>query len=806
MKTLTYWLIACALASASWADPSFKASTAAGTPLYINVFSAALPKDLVSGDVTIQSAPVGDGKFLRLAVADQSTASFAVTSLALGKITELEVRFRYRSTAPFAARDRGSWVHVGFAKSDGSAAGTAAIICHPTSEWTDFSQIVPVPDGAAQCGLSFRMQELNGQFDIATLSIGEPANAPASTNTDEIEYAKAYRTKANLIYNKSGNAVTLADQGLTLKPLDPAAPYGFVLPDELCENPELIYEVECAFKPKWNSRESHGANMIFALGKNVHGADPDSFNLTFWGGNGIIARLKASDAAVGTQVLTPVSVSAGQRQVVKAKWSANECSLWLYGQPVARSVMPKPFVWHKGRTFYILAESLGSGLLNADIEQFAFRVYEPRVKAAFQGNARDLGYFTGPGPFATAVSFPAKNAKDFTSTIEVLDIQGKRIAALKPTSVTAETHDYRLPRLPFGWYQLEATLTGSGAEKKLLLPISITPAAATREPAEDSIYGITEEWGFGRDTFDPATADALLYRLSQMGIRWFRAWVCWSYIEESPGAYYWDGFDQFMALAEKHGITVYPVMMGGTQPFMVVPHAQRTHPFEVSAGFCLPPDMALWNHYVKAFATRYQGRIPYYQIWNEADTRQFLYPFKTEAYAALLNQTAATIRAADPKAKIGLGGFCAAYNNLTGTRHTDNDASYGFPEWYAQNPQADYDVIDLHLYSAGGPLQSWDATVPMMVGLGKYFAANGDGKKPVWNSETSFQSTDNPKLVGVAGGLFNVGLLSQELHAARVVQWHVQSKVVDIKHNFNYLVRGGSGPVVFGRDSACGWG
>ncbi|MEI8039225.1 MAG: sugar-binding protein [Verrucomicrobiota bacterium] len=793
MKSLTYWLIACVFTSPLWAEPALK--QAASKPLYLNAFTTDLPKDLVDGDVTIQNAPAGEGKFLRLAAADGSTTSFAVNRLPLVRLTELEVRFKYRSTSATASRDRGSWVHVGFGKSDGSAAGTAAIICQPTTQWKDFSQIVPVPDGAVQCGLSFRMQQLSGQFDIAKLYIGEPLKGPAAVNTEEIDYAKACRAKANLIYKKTAAAATLAGQGLTLKPLDLTEPYGFVLPDDLCDNPELTYEVECTFKPKWSSKETSKANMLFALGKNIQGGDPDSFNLTFWGGTSLIARIKASDAAVGTQVNTPVSVTAGQRFLVKARWSSNECTLWLNGQAVDRAVMPKPFVWHKGRTFYILGEGPGSGLLNAEIEQFALRVYEPKVKAAFQGSPCDLGYFTGAGPFATALFFPAKNAKTFASTIAVVDLQGKKIAAIRPSAVTAETHNYQLPPLPFGWYKLEATITGSGAEKKLQLPISITAAAATREPAAASLYGITEEWGFGRDSFDAASADALLYRLSQMGIRWFRVWVNWDYIEETPGAYYWDGLDQCLAIAEKHGITLYPCIMGGTKPFMVTPPAQRTHRFEVSAGFCLPPDMALWNNYVKAFATRYQGRIPFYQIWNEADTRQFLYPFKTEAYAALLKQTAAIIRAADPKAKICLGGFCAAYTNFTSTRHTDQDNAYGLPEWYAQKPQSDYDVIDLHLYSAGGPAQSWDATVPMMGPLRQFFAANGDGNKPVWNSETSFQSTDNPKLVGVAGGIFNVPLLSQEMHAARVVQWHVQSKALDIKHNFNYSVRGGGGPL-----------
>jgi len=137
-------------------------------------------------------------------------------------------------------------------------------------------------------------------------------------------------------------------------------------------------------------------------------------------------------------------------------------------------------------------------------------------------------------------------------------------------------------------------------------------------------------------------------RMSQMGIRWFRAWCNWDYIEESPVVYYWDSMDQFVGIAKKYGITIYPVIMGGSKPY--INPSDITH--DVAMGFRLPPDKTNFNNYVKAFATRYKGKFPYYQMWNEADTRLFLYPFKTEAYAAWLKETGAIIRAVDPATPI----------------------------------------------------------------------------------------------------------------------------------------------------------
>ena len=764
--------------------------------LYSNSFTTELAKGTFSGDVTIQSMPSGSGKYIQLSVSDNKMACYTADNIKLGNLTKLEVRFKYRSSAPFAASDRGSWVRIAFGKSSGAGAGDAvAIFCQPATQWKELAEVITVPEGATKCAVQFRMQELNGRFDIADISAGEPAKVSAAVeNTEELEYMKAFQLKTDLIYKKTGDTATLASQDITLKPVNQGLPCSFVLPDDLCNNPDLVYEIECTFRPKWSSGDTlKASHFIFALGTNIWGSDPNSFNLVFLGGATVISRLNASEGGTQCGARAAVSVNAGERCSIKTRWSENESTLWINGKAVSRTVMAKKFVWQKGRIFYVFGESPGRDLLDAEVEHFSLRVYEPKVKAVFEGTPRDLGYFTGSGPFTTALSFPAKNGKNLTSTIAVFDLDEKKIATIKPALVTAESHKYTLPKLPFGWYKLKATITGEGVEKQVTLPISITPSAAIREPAEESIYGITEEWPFGRKTFDAATVDALMFRLSQMGIRWFRAWVAWDFIEENPGSYYWDGFDQFLAIADKYGIVVYPVIMGGSKPFMNP--KEISHKCEVSMGFRLPPDMNLWRNYVKAFATRYKGRIPYYQMWNEADTRQFLYPFKTEAYAAWLKETSSIIRSIDPAAKICLGGFCAAYNDLTSTSHTDKNSAYGMAEWYAQNPQADYDVVDYHFYSVGGPKQSWDTSVQLMEKLRPYMAAHGDGGKQVWNSETSFLATDNPKMVGVQGGWANVPLLSLREQAWRIIQWHVQSKAVDIKHNFNYTVRSDGGPL-----------
>src|SRR5205085_2459864 len=78
-----------------------------------------------------------------------------------------------------------------------------------------------------------------------------------------------------------------------------------------------------------------------------------------------------------------------------------------------------------------------------------------------------------------------------------------------------------------------------------------------------------------------------------------------------------------------------------------------------------------WLTYVRNVVERYDGdglddapgspRMAYWEVWNEENIALF-WPTKPDAaeYSALLKATAQTIRAADPNAKVVLGGLANA--------------------------------------------------------------------------------------------------------------------------------------------------
>ena len=126
--------------------------------------------------------------------------------------------------------------------------------------------------------------------------------------------------------------------------------------------------------------------------------------------------------------------------------------------------------------------------------------------------------------------------------------------------------------------------------------------------------------------------------LADTGISFIRTWDSgnpfnWRCIEPQEGKYFWDITDETVRLATKNNIEVLPVLGG---MFFIYPpemgirgHRQADWLYKKSevvrpiAGFekqgrkAIKPPMEDWNRMVSAVATRYKGKIKYYEIMNE---------------------------------------------------------------------------------------------------------------------------------------------------------------------------------------------
>ena len=135
--------------------------------------------------------------------------------------------------------------------------------------------------------------------------------------------------------------------------------------------------------------------------------------------------------------------------------------------------------------------------------------------------------------------------------------------------------------------------------------------------------------------------------LQSAGIRYLRFGVGWDSVETERGKYDWSEWDALFALLREAGIT----------PLPYVCYTPRwVHPEDAKDFWRRPADPARFARFMSAAAQRYRGQVLSWELWNEPDNEQY-WLGTVEQYARLVEAGARAVRAADPGARVVLGGM-----------------------------------------------------------------------------------------------------------------------------------------------------
>lgn len=129
------------------------------------------------------------------------------------------------------------------------------------------------------------------------------------------------------------------------------------------------------------------------------------------------------------------------------------------------------------------------------------------------------------------------------------------------------------------------------------------------------------------------------------GIMTAREEFSWDTIEPSEGDFEWSVSDAAIDAYEDAGISV-----DGLLTYSSAWAAASEHD---------APDLTAWEEYVSAVATRYAGRVQAWEMWNEPNSSNF-FTGSSSDYVDVVNAASEAIRAADPHAKIILGGLAGS--------------------------------------------------------------------------------------------------------------------------------------------------
>ncbi len=236
---------------------------------------------------------------------------------------------------------------------------------------------------------------------------------------------------------------------------------------------------------------------------------------------------------------------------------------------------------------------------------------------------------------------------------------------------------------------------------------------------------------------DPTGMAEDLAAMAESGATWVRLDLDWSWVERTRGAPDWDATDTAVGLARDAGLRV----------LLLVAYTPSWARLEGTDDKTPPTDPADLAAFAGRAVERYGDTVDAWEVWNEPNLDAFWRPRPDpDAYARLLVETTAAIRAVDPDAFVLSGGLAPAADTVDGAEWE--------PERFlaavaATGALDDVDAVGIHPYSFpalpdGDEPWNLFGRLPALADL----AVDRAGRAlPLWLTEYGFPTGDHPRAV-----------------------------------------------------------
>jgi O-antigen ligase len=283
--------------------------------------------------------------------------------------------------------------------------------------------------------------------------------------------------------------------------------------------------------------------------------------------------------------------------------------------------------------------------------------------------------------------------------------------------------------------QLLTTLVGLGAA--LLLAIgavvswNVVGAGGSQGPESQGSavwFASDKSLGMNADVakYESQAREDALAAMEAAGYRWLRSRAAWDTIEPVPGRFNWTAWDEVVASASRHNLTLLAVLDG-------TPSWARGEEDEANA-LAPPREARDFGAFAFAFAERYGDEVDHYQIWDEPNIAPHWGAREIDpvGYGRLLREGAIQVRAADADAIIVAAALAPTVE--TGGRNLSEveflDALYDAKasQWF--------DVVAAQPYDHGLPLRSATDRSRLNWGritlLREVMEEHGDAERAIW--------------------------------------------------------------------------
>ena len=272
------------------------------------------------------------------------------------------------------------------------------------------------------------------------------------------------------------------------------------------------------------------------------------------------------------------------------------------------------------------------------------------------------------------------------------------------------------------------------------------PQAASTDPVPQT--------AFSMHMHSDALTGTLWPKVGFGGIRLWDAGTNWTQLNPSRGAYDWSRLDQWLDLAQSRGVDI--LYTFGITPSWAASNPQQACPYH--AGACSPPaDPRDWDEFVRAIVVHANGRIKYWELWNEPNLTEY-WSGDIQTLARMSQRAYTIIKSIDPNAVVLMPAPTASPSNFTAW----------LMMYFAAGGGASADIVSFHGYlppTAADPERIKD----VVDSVNSVISRSGQVSKPIWDTEVSWGKADQlPDLDAQAGYVARSYILQWSLGVQRV--------------------------------------
>jgi len=253
---------------------------------------------------------------------------------------------------------------------------------------------------------------------------------------------------------------------------------------------------------------------------------------------------------------------------------------------------------------------------------------------------------------------------------------------------------------------------------------------AAGETTSGGTYG--ESMGVFTDLRDEKNAPAI----RSLGLGWVRIMYDWTWLESSKGRFNWVDFDRWVARAKASHLKVLAVAQGSPA------WANGGHgPYDHQSGLKTPPLPEYLGNFAVYAAGLAQHGADAVEIWNEPNSEFWLPKPDAKAWAQLVVQSYAAVKAVNQKIPVITGGVCPVADGSLNANSPERFLQQAFDQ--VPELAKACDGIGHHPYvfannpAAKDPLTApyqWNAIL-QTVAMEKVLEAHGAENKPFWFTE-----------------------------------------------------------------------